>query len=354
MNRSRPGFRLAFATLVSLLGLAPAATRGEPAGAVEADLDNFRRDPQCGSKAALDALGQFFQAQGENLVAAGRSAGKLAEAAGRARPAAREAASALSELGRIAADVAAAGPDAVKDSGALAKAIGDLEKDASAVTALGRGNVSDTGVALESSVRPLVAACAGCASAMAGAASRLAGGGPGAPGGSGLGTLAEGPCGQAHEEAMRIDDAFSRIRSLTGSAAAFIWSIRMTAEDLAAAADALAGLERELGTSARPSLRRIEDGLNRSIDAITAAGQTYDAGVAPHVANLAPSLLQQIADNTNRLLACHEKLQDVSGRKARRLSPIRAGGSLGIPAGPTLARPIAKIRLGAPPPAKVP
>ncbi len=293
----------------------------------------------------MDALNEFFQAQAENIVAVGRTAGKVADAAGKAAPAAAEAATALNELGRMSGDIAKAGPDAARQAAALAKAIGDLERHSAAVVSLDRGGLAADGEALETSVGGFAAGCAGCASAMATAVAELGSGGhPGARG-SGQDPLVASPCGRALEDTARIGESFATIRRFVGATAALSDSIRKSVPDLVATTDALTRLGHTLGKDARPGLRRIEDSLNRSIDAITAAGQTYDGDVAPRVAKLAPSLLQQLADNTDRLMGCYGRLRDLAGRKTKRPAPIRFNGSLAVPTGLALERPIAKIHL---------
>ncbi len=331
MRENPPWRRLTGLALASLLTFAPAAARADRPDA--ADLDAFRRDPQCGSKAALDALGEFFQAQGETVVAAGRTAGKVLEAAGKAAPAVAEAARARTELGKIAGQVAKEGPDAARQAAALADAIGDLETDANAMAALDRSGFTADGGALETSVGTFAAGCAGCASAMAAAVTELGAGSPAAAGGAGAAGLAAGPCRQALEDPSRINDSFARIRKFVVATVTLSQSIRKSARDLGAAGDALTNLGHELGQDSRPALHRIEDGLNRSIDAINAAGRTYDGEVAPRVAKLGPSLLQQLADNTDRLMACYGKLQDIAGRRTRHPAPIRFDGSLEVPGG---------------------
>lgn len=292
----------------------------------------------------MEALGEFFRAQAENLAAVGRTAGRVADAAGMAAPAASEAAAALAELGRMAGDVAKAGPDAEKHAAALAKAIGDLEKDAGAMASLDRGALAADGGALDASVGGFAKACADCASAMAAAVTEVGAGGSTAA--RGPGALAAGSCTRPLEDASKVGERIATIRRFVGATAAVGQSIRRSGPDLVATADALTRLGHALGRDARPGLQRIEDCLNRSIDAITDAGRTYDGEVGPRVAKLSPSLLEQLADNTDRLMGCYVRLQDVAGRRASRPAPIRFDGALAVPSGPALERPIPKIHLG--------
>lgn len=347
MTESAVRRRLICAIVAAAFATRPAAAVAERISAPEAEIEAFLRDPQCGSKAAMDALGDFFRAQDELLVGAGRVAGRLAEAAGKAAPAAAEASIARTALGALAGDVSRAGPGAASQAASLGRALADLETDAGAAAALDLAGVAADGGALETGVGPFLAGCAACASALSAVISDLGSGRPATA------ARAAGPCGQALEDAAKIGDLFTRIRRFVGAAVTLRGALRNCARDLAAAGDALPSLGQELGKDSQPGLERIETALNRSVDAVTSAAETYDAHVAPRAAKLSPSLLQQIADNTDRLLSCQAKLQDLAGRKTRRLASIPASGSLAVPGGPALARPIAKIRLGVLPPTKV-
>ena len=349
MRESDVRRRLTRAGLAVLFAVLSRAAGADRPVAPEADLEAFQRDPQCGSKAAMDALGEFFRAQGEILVATGRTAGRVAEAAGKAAPASAEAASARKELGAIAGDVAKAGPEAARHAAALDKALAELESDAGAAAALDRAAVAAEGGALETSVGPFTASCAGCAAAMSAAIAELGGA---AAGGAGPGALASGPCGPALEDAARIGELFTKIRRFVGAVVTLAEAIRRSVQDLAAAAESLARLAQELGAGSQEGLERIGAALNRAIDAITGAGRTYDSEVAPRAVKLKPSLLQQLADNTDRLVACQGKLQDLAGRRSKRLAPIRFNGTLAVPGDLTLTRPVAKIHLGALPPTR--
>jgi hypothetical protein len=268
----------------------------------------------------------------------------VADAAGKAAPAAAEAANARKELGALAGDVARAGPEAARHAAALEKALGDLENDAGAAAAIDRTAVAAEGGALETSAGPFTSSCAGCAAAMSAALAGLGGAGPG--------ILASGPCGAALDDAAKIGELFTKIRRFVGAVVTLSQAIRRSGQDLASAAEALLRLGKELGRDSQKGLERLEASLNRAIDAIALAGRTYDSEVAPRAVKLAPSVLQQLADNTDRLMTCHGKLQDLAGRKTKRLAPVRVNGTLDVPGDLTLPRPIARVRLGDLPPTK--
>jgi hypothetical protein len=294
----------------------------------------------------MDAFGEFFRAQGEILVTAGRTAGRLAEAAGAAAPAAAEAGAARTDLAALAGDVAKSGPGAAPHAAGLRKALDDLEEDAGAAAALDRAAIAADGGALETAVAPFLAECRGCAAALGSVVSDFGGGGAGAA------APAAGPCGRALDDAARLADDFARIRRFVGAAATLRDAIRKSARDAASAGESLGALGQELGRSSEPGLERIVASLNRAIDALAAAGRTYDSQVAPRIATLSPSLLQQLADNTDRLMTCHGRLQDLAGKRTKRLAPFPVQGPLADPGGLALARPIPRIRLGVLPPTK--
>ncbi len=275
---------------------------------------------------------RVLPAQAENIVAVGRTAGRVADAAGKAAPAAAEAATALAELGRMAADVAKAGPDAERTPRRSRRRSATSRRTRARWSSLDRGVLAADGGALETSVGGFAKGCAGCASAMAAAVTELGSGGSAAA--RGPGALAADSCTRPLEDASKIGERFATIQRFVGATAAVGLSIRKSVPDLVATTDALTRLGRALGKDARPGLRRIEDCLNRSIDAITDAGRTYDGEVGPRVAKLSPSLLEQLADNTDRLAACYVRLQDIAGRKTKRQAPIRFDGSLAVPSGP--------------------
>ena len=207
--------------LAARLAFAPAAASADHPAPSATDLEAFQRDPQCGSRAALDALGDFFRVQGEILVATARTSGRAADAAGKAAPAAAEAANARKELAAIAGDVAKAGPRAATHAAALEKALGSLESDAGAAAALDRTAVAAEGGALETSAGPFTSSCAGCAAAMSAALAELGGAGPG--------SLASGPCGAALDDAAKIGELFTKIRRFVGAVATLSHAIRRSA-----------------------------------------------------------------------------------------------------------------------------
>ena len=267
----------------------------------------------------------------------------MADAAGKAAPAAAEAANARKERGAGGGDVAGAGAEAERQAASLEKALGRVESVAGAAAAIDRTAVAAEGGALETSAGPFTSSCAGCAAAMSAALAGLGGAGPG--------ILASGPCGAALDDAAKIGELFTKIRRFVGAVVTLSQAIRRSGQDLASAAEALLGLGQELDATRR-RLERLEASLNRAVDAIALAGRTYDSEVAPRAVKLAPSVLQQLADNTDRLMTCHGKLQDLAGRKTKRLAPVRVNGTLDVPGDLTLPRPIARIRLGDLPPTK--
>ena len=334
--------RTASGILAALLAFAPSAALARPN---QTDIDAFNRDPQCGSKAAMSALNQFFLAQGETLTAVGQIADRVTDAAGRVGSASGEATKVLTELGTLAGEAAKSGPEALNQLGALIKAMNELKKNADATSALDLGGVAADGAALVTSVVPFVAECAGCASAMATTITDPAG----------ASAAASGPCGHALEDAAKIQETFAKILRFVDATVRLSQSIQGCTRDLVSGSDTFVKLGQELGKNSQPGLDRIEASLNRSIDAINAAGQTFDSQVAPRVSRLGGALLQQLADNTDRLMTCYGKLQDItarSGPRPKRLPPIRFTGRLVLPNGNALGRAVPRVHLGMLPPTK--
>ncbi|MBK9064377.1 MAG: hypothetical protein IPL89_14460 [Acidobacteria bacterium] len=335
---------------------------------IKTDFDRFLADPQCGSKASLDSLNQFFQSQMQNLVALGGIAGKLGDAALATAPAAVEGGKILTELAGLAGDVAAAGPNAKKQADALTKAIQDLQKEAAQIAALNLTSVVGDGAALVSTVGPFLGECGGCASAMATAIGALAGGSTAAGAGaaacpetavefggscwvtvggvpvalsSGLiAALGSAPCTAATGNVAKMADYISKIQKFVDSTVKLVQSVRNSMTALVAASDALAKLGHELGSKSAPRLQRIETSLNAAIDTLNKASQIVEDDVAPRAARLGGDLLTQIGDNTNKLVVCYGKMQDVSeeigGEAGQAMVDYIAAGALLVDGGQIL------------------
>lgn len=280
------------------------------------DFDRFLSDPQCGSKASLDSLGQFFQSQSENLVALGGIAGKVADAARAVAPAAVESGRILTEAGGLAPDAAAAGPKARQQLEALQKAIQTLQKETGQIAALSLTSVAGDGAALVGTVGPFLGECADCAAAMAGAIGAASGGLAAA-----IGSTA---CSKAMSALPRLQDGVSKIQRFVDSAIKLVQAVRNSVAALVAASEALVKLGQELGKEAAPRLARIEASLNTAIDAVNRASTIAEDDVAPKVVRLGGDLLTQIGDNARKLVVCHEKLHahsSLAGFQAQKKAP---------------------------------
>lgn len=335
---------------------------------IKTDFDRFLADPQCGSKASLDSLNQFFRSQMQNLVALGAIAGKLGEAAVATAPAVVEAGKIMTETAGLAGDVATAGPKAKKQLDALTKAIQDLQKEAGQIGALNLTAVAGDGVALVSTVGPFLGECAGCATAMASAIGALGGGstaaGAGAAacpetavefGGSCWATVAgvpvaassvliaavgSAPCTAATGDLAKMTDYVSKIQKFVDSTVKLVQSVRNSITALVAASDALAKLGQELGNKSAPRLAKIETSLNNAIDALNRASTIVEDDVAPKVARLGGDLLAQIGDNTQKLVVCYGKMQDtaeeIGGEAGQAMVDYIAAGALLVDGGQVL------------------
>ena len=335
---------------------------------IKTDFDRFLADPQCGSKASLDSLNQFFQSQMQNIVAIGGIAGRLGDAALATAPAAVEGGKILTEIGGLAGDIATAGPKAKQQADVLAKAIQDLQKEAAQIAALNLTSVVGDGASLVSTVGPFLGECGGCASAMATAIGALAGGstatGAGAAacpetavefggacwvtvGGvpvalsSGLiAALGSAPCSAATGDLSKMADYVAKIQKFVDSTVKLVQSVRNSMTALVAASDALTKLGQELGSKSAPRLQRIETSLNAAIDTLNKASQIVEDDVAPKAARLGGDLLTQIGDNTNKLVVCYGKMQDVTeeigGEAGQAMADYIAAGALLVDGGQVL------------------
>lgn len=297
-------------TLACLLAVFPGGA------APPEDFDRFLSDPQCGSKASLDSLGQFFQSQRENLVALGGIAGKVADAALAAAPAAVESGRILTEAAGLAPDAAAAGPKARQQLDALQKAIQTLQKETGQIAALNLTTVAADGAALVGTVGSFLGECAGCAAAMAGAI--------GAASGGLLAAVGSTACSTAMSDLARLQDTVSKSQRFVDSTIKLVQAVRNSIAALVDASDAFVKLGQELGKKSLPRLARIEASLNDAIDALNRASTIAEDDVAPRVVRLGGDLLTQIGDNARKLVACHEKMHahsSLPGSQAQKRAP---------------------------------
>jgi hypothetical protein len=305
--------------------------------AIVQEVRNYLDDRQCGSKYALENLKRFFETQGNNLVALGNIAGKAADAAKAAAPVANETVTILAELAQLTVEVNAKGIEAQRQYNILKKAIEELGQEAYQISQLNIMGVAGDFYNVVTTVGPMLVSCGTCAGLLADAipnisvgmattvggvatcpASFEAAGGtcwilPGgiAIGGRGAieGALSSIPCGYVVTNVNKIQEYVNNIAKFVNSTIELARRIKNSIQKLNTASEALVKLANQLGESARPRLLRIQQSIDRSVDAINSSYTILSTEVSPRVEKFSGNILQQIAYNTVTLANCHNKLK---------------------------------------------
>jgi hypothetical protein len=313
----------------------------QKAEVIEGRITDLLADPVCGSEAALNALGQFFTDQANNLIAAGQIAGATGQAVAALQPALAEVASIMSQLQQIAGLVQNASPEAQKQYEILTKAMEKLNTQLQELAALDVVGTATAGAEMVGSVGPFMVNCTGCASALASAVSSLttgtasAGvGGAGCPasveaaGGScwailgfpaGLtistltGALASQPCAGALEGVGDMADYVAKIGTFVSTSVKLTQGIAQSIVTIGEASNALVVLAQELGSDAQPQIESIVASLNVTANTINNSANIVATQVAPEVSQLAGNVVQQIGTNVAQLATCYNMLHGVAG-----------------------------------------
>lgn len=305
---------------------------------IQTKIDGVLKDPQCGSRGALEALQRRFRETGELVGNASQAAALTLDAVSRLRPVAAEAAKVAAELPRLLESVNKKGAKAKTEYDALSRALADLQKDLGAVLATDFAGVVAAGGGLATGVVPFVAQCTACAGSLSAAVGALSAGGattvgggsacPGTAGvscalaavalptgavGAGLMTaISTGPCAAA---ALGMDSMGKHVQDINRFVDGLVklaTALPSSAAKAVSAGQALGRLSAEMGGEGQQSLRSIQTSLNAMWPAFNASAAVLEDGIAPKVKTMAGSFVQGLGRDTALLGRCYGLLMQAA------------------------------------------
>lgn len=301
---------------------------------IETEINGLLKDPQCGSKASMDALQRRMTETGQLIVGGAQVAGLTLEAIGKLRPVLDEAGKAITELQRLLDAANKKGSKAKAEYDALSRALADLQKEVAALLATDFNSVVAAGTGLATGVVPFVAECSGCAASLGTAIASLgtgtgttAGGAAACPetagvscalaavglptGAVGAGVMAaisSGPCAAAAAGMDQMSAHVKAIEKFVDGLVKLANAIPKSATQALTAGQALGRLATEMGTEGQQSLRAIQASLNAMQPAFDAAGEVLENRIAPKVQRMAGNFVQTLGRDTELLAKCYAKL----------------------------------------------
>jgi len=321
--------------------------------AIDDDFARFRNDPKCGSKAAMEALKRYFEAQLQQLRLLGEIIGKTGDAAVAMAPAAVEAGKMAQELAKLA-DLAAKKGEAAKASyQKLEGAIKKLGETASKIQKLDAAGAVSAGGAVVTNVGPFVGECYACAGAMAEALGSLGGGttvagaggaacGPTAgggciatAGGGGLGAaggalgaaVGSAACTAVIAGAKDIGGHIDKVAKFVQTSADLANTGWKCGEDIISASKALVELAQQLGQEAKPSIDKIDQSLDLAVAALEKGRGILKEQVVPRINFLLGNGLKNFTETVKQLIACYRNMESLAKSVAKEV--VTAAGELG-------------------------
>lgn len=319
---------------------------------IQAEVDTLLKDPQCGSKAALDGLQRRFGETVEMINGVGQVAGMTLDAVARLQPIVGELAKISSELNRLLESVKKKGGKAQTEYDALVRAVNDLQKDLTELMATDFSTVAAAGTSLATGVGPFVANCSGCAASLSAAIGSLGTGGtvtvggaalcpetagagcvvgaialPVGPVGAGVMTaISTGPCLAAANGMNSMGQHLQSIQRFVDGLVKLANSLPSSAIKAATAGQALSRLAAELGTEGQQSLRSIQASLNAMQPAFAAAANVVEDRIAPKVQSMAGTFVQNLGRDTALLGKCHGMIMETAANIGEDF--VQAGATL--------------------------
>ncbi len=237
----------------------------------------------------------------------------------------------------MAGEVNAKGLEAQRQFNILKTAIEQLGQEAYEISRLDIAAVANDFINVVTTVGPMLTNCATCAVLLADAIPNISVGmattvggvatcpetvaaAGGAcwilPGGIAIsgkgaieGAIASIPCSYAIDNANKIQEYVNNISKFIKSAIELAKRVNNSIQKLKTASEALVKLAGQLSVNAQPRLLRIQQSLDRSVDAINNAYTILSTEVSPRVEKFSGSVLQQINDNTAALANCYNRLK---------------------------------------------
>jgi len=306
---------------------------------IEDDVQVFKNDKVCGSKAAMDALKKSFEAEVQQLRLLGDVIGKTADAAAAMAPAAGEAVNIAAEVAKLGELASKKGGNAVTLHKQLYQSVESLGKTATELTKLDVAGTIGAGGAVVTGIAPFITDCAGCAGAIGGLAVSLGGGGTtagvGAAGcgptagggcvataaGGGLGAagtalslvLGSPACVGAAAKAADMGSNIEKVRKFFDTVVKLIDALDKTEKNIEKTSKELALLYKEIGAQAKPSVDKIVASLDKSGDALDNGKKILRDQVVPRMQRYVGNRFQIMAGQADQLLHCFNNIERLAG-----------------------------------------
>ena len=305
---------------------------------IDDDIQAFRNDRQCGSKAAMDVLQKSFETEMQQLKLLGEGIGWTANAATAMTPVPGEAMNISVETARLGELAGAKGGNANAVYNQLKRTVETLNNVSQDLGKLDIAGVNSAGIAVSLGMLPFIAECAGCAGTIAGAAASIVGvaaspsvaevtclptAGTGcivAAAGAGMGVystaiflvLGSAVCQDAAAHSKDIGGNTEKVGMFFNSVTKLVDDIDKTGRNMEKARTELDLLARELGDQAKPTVDRIKASLEKAGGALENGKKILRERVVPRMQRYVGNRFQIMADQANQLFRCYNNIQKLS------------------------------------------
>lgn len=307
-------------------------------GRINADVEVYKKDKFCGSKAAMEGAKKSFEADVRDLRIFGEGITGTAEAAGAMMPVATETGNVMTEIGNLRVMSYNRGGNAITSFNQLNTAAMTLQNAANGLRIPDLNGIINRGSAAVMDNLPFITNCAACAGALGVAAANIVAiaaqpsvamttclptAGIGcvvAAAGAGLNAysavvfiaVAEPFCRNAAAKVDDMDINTKNVRDFFESTAKMIDQVDKIDQGINNARTQLNQLYRDLGDQAKPSIDKINTSLNGVHDALEKGKEILRAKVLPKVSQFAGNRFQQMISQAKQLVRCYDNIDRLS------------------------------------------
>lgn len=305
---------------------------------IDADLEAYKNDKFCGSKAAMDGVKKSFETEIQNLRILGEGMTSTAEAATAMLPVATESGNIIKEMETLRIMSYNRGGNAINSYNQLNSAAVSLQNAANGLRTPDLNGIINAGSAAVMDNLPFITDCAVCAGAVGLAAANIVSiaaqpsvamttclptAGTGcivAATGVGFGAfgtvcavlLADPFCLNAAAKVDDMDITTEKVRLYFENVAKIIDQVGQTDKQTENVKNKLDLLYRELGSQAKPTVDKINTSLNRAQNALEKGKEILRTKVIPKINHYAGNRFQEMVNQAKQLLHCYENIDRLS------------------------------------------
>ncbi|MCX6831508.1 MAG: hypothetical protein NT028_05140 [candidate division Zixibacteria bacterium] len=306
---------------------------------IDADIEAYKNDKFCGSKAAMAGVKKSFETEIPNLRILGEGITSTAEAANAMLPVATETGNITTEIGTLRAMSYNRGGNAINSYNQLNSAAMTLQNVGNGLRIPDLTGIINAGSAAVMDNLPFITDCAVCAGALGLAAANIVSitaqpsvamttclptAGIGcivAAAGVGFGAystifaiaLADPFCRNAASKVDDGDITTEKLRLYFENVAKIIDHVDKTDQSIVNVRQKLDQLYRELGSQAKPTVDKINTSLNRAQNALEKGKDILWTKVVPKINRYAGNRFQQMRNQAKQLHHCYENIDRLSG-----------------------------------------